>query len=237
MIEIIHWPARLLKPATAMASPVAFSRSGGRSLGGIERTTRSDKGFWRVTLDAVAVYSPGHRRAWNAIRTSLNGKAGLVVVPAWSFDSAPYASGQRERPLLTTHDDGTTFDDGSEYWQGSVDIEMASYAPLSSTVVTLKLINAASAAGIRFSYQHALYETGPILSEAAENTFQVPVFPAIRQAIPAGSKLEADMPTVLCHLADDRAMDVSLNNTEIDTASVEFVEAVDFWNDLALEVA
>lgn len=230
---IINWPAKLLRPASAIAAPAAFSRGGGNSLGGIGRNVRTDRGFWNITLTNVSVRSSAMRRTWNAIETDLTGKAGLIAVPVWSFDSAPYASGHRERPILTTHDDGTPFDDGSEYYQGAIDIEMASFAPLSSTVVQLRLINAASAAGIRFSYQHALYKTGRILSQTGDDVFQVPIFPAIRQAIPAGAQLECDMPTCLVHLADDRGMDISLNNTEIDTATVEFEEAVDFWNDLA----
>jgi len=236
-VDFIQWPTKLLRPATTLVSPVGFTRSGGRSLGGIERTTRTDRGFWRISLNDVSVWSPAMRRTWNAIRTKAGGRAGTFAVPAWSFDSAPYASGQRERSILTTHADGTTFDDGTSYYQGSIDIQMATFAPLGAAVVTLRLVHASTAAGIRFSYQHALYETGPIIGQPTETTFQVPVFPAIRQAIPAGATLECDNPTCLAHLVDDRGMDISLNNTEIDTASVEFVEAVDVWNDLAIEAA
>ena len=234
MVDFIHWPANLLVPARATAAPSPFTRSGGRTLGGIQRNTRTDKGFWRIGLNEVSVRTPAMRRTWNSIRTDLGGKAGLIAVPVWSFDSAPFASGSREREVLTTHDDGTPFDDGSHYHQGSIDIEMASYAPLGSTVVTLRLIHAASAAGIRFSYQHALYETGRIISEPGAGLCQVALSTAIRQPIPAGAKLEVDMPTCLCHLAEDQGMDLLLSNTEIETASVDFVEAVDFWNDLAL---
>jgi hypothetical protein len=177
------------------------------------------------------------RRVWNTIETDLAGRAGLIAVPVWSFDSAPYASGEREPLALTSHDDGTPFDDGSLYQQGAIDIQMAAFAPLGATVITLRLINAATAAGIRFSYQHAAYKTGRILSELGDGAFQVSIFPAIRQAIPAGAQLDVDNPTCLCHLAEDRGMDLGLNNTEIDTATVEFVEAVEFWDDLANGVA
>ncbi|MGV8954614.1 MAG: hypothetical protein ACOH2M_26185 [Cypionkella sp.] len=234
MAELIFWPAALLEPASITVSPVPFTRSGGRTLGGIERNTRTDRGFLRVAYSDVTLFTPAMRRTWNAIRQDLGGKAGLIVVPVWSFDSAPYASGEREPEILTPHDDDAPFDDGSLYQQGSIDIEMASFAPLASTVVTLRLINATSAAGIRFSYQHAMYETGRIISQPGANTFQVSVSPAIRQAVPAGASLECDLPTVLCHLADDRGMDIGLGNDEINSANVEFVEAVDYWNSLAL---
>lgn len=233
--SFIHWPGSALPPAEVMANLSPFTRSGGRSLGGIERTTRTDRGFWSITLDQVPVWDRGQHRLWNAIRTQLGGRQGLIMVPAWSFKSAPYVTGDYEAEILTTHDDDTSFDDGSLYSQGSIDIQMASFAPLGSTVVTIRVILAATVAGIRFSYQGALYETGPILAQPTEATFQVPVFPAIRMAIPAGADLEVNEPTCLCRLTDDRGMDISEGITPLLRKSVQFVEAVDYWNTLALE--
>lgn len=235
--SFIHWSGSALPPAEVVANIVAFSRSGGRSLGGIERTTRTDRGFWAIMLDQVPVHSPTQHRVWNAIRAQLCGRAGLIAVPVWSFKSAPYVGGTYASPVLTDHDDGTPFDDGTQYMQGSIDIEMASYAPLGSTVVTLRSVNASGVSGIRFSYQHALYETGPILAQPTGDTFQVSIFPAVRMAIPAGASLEVDEPTCLCRLREDAGMDISEGITPLLRKSVSFVEAVDFWTDLALEGA
>lgn len=237
-LSYLEWPTDLLRPASTLISAAPFTRSGGRSLGGIARVVRSDRGFWRIALNDIALWTPEKRRTWNAIRTQLGGAAGLIAVPAWSFDTAPYASGERDRVVELPHEDLTGFDDEAEYHQGAIAIEMATFAPLGATIVTLKLVSAATASGIRFSYQHALYETGPILSQTAADTFQVSVFPAVRQAIPAGAVLEADRPMCLCHLGEDRGMDVSLTGVGYDKVSVDFVEAVDYWNDVALsEVA
>lgn len=229
----IQWPGDVLPPAEVLANLVPFTRGGGTSIGGVSRNVRSDRGWWSITLDQVPIWLPAQRRTWNSIRTMLGGKAGLIAVPAWSFGSAPYLSGRYEASILSPHEDGSPFDDGGLYSQGSIDIEMAAFAPLSSTVVQLRLISASTAAGIRFSYQHALYETGPILSQTADNVFQVPVFPAIRQAIPTGAQLEVNEPTCLCRLTEDRGMDTSEGITPLIRASVAFVEAVDYWNDLA----
>lgn len=231
----IHWPSGVLPPAEVMANLVPFTRGGGRSLGGVERSVRTDRGFWILTLDQVPIWTPAQHRIFNAIRVHLGGRSGLIAVPAWSFKSAPYVSGEHESLVLTSHDDDTSFDDGSLYSQGSIDIEMATYAPLGSTVVTLRLVNASTAAGIRFSYQHAFYETGPIIGEPGAMLFQVPVFPAIRMAIPAGASLEVNEPTCLCRLKEDSGMDISEGITPLLRQSISFVEAVDFWNDLALE--
>lgn len=136
---------------------------------------------------------------------------------------------------MLPHDDGTFFSDGTGYAEGAIHIEAGATAALGSSSIVLRLVAASGAEGIRFSYQHALYETGPVIEQLAADLFRVPIFPAIRQAIPDGAWLEVDSPTCLCRLADDRGMDLELSPAEIDSGTVEFVEAVDFWNDLALE--
>lgn len=237
MVDFLHWPANVLPPAEVMANPVPFTRSGGRSLGGIERTTRTDRGFWQITLDQIPVHEPAQRRAWNMLRTGLAGRAGLVAVPVWSFFSAPYLTDKYESPTLLPHDDETSFDDGTLYYEGAMQVEMASFAPIGSTVVTLRLNNALTVEGIRFSYQHAFYETGAIIDQTGENTYRVPISTAIRQAIPSDAWLEVDEPTCLCHLMEDRGMDQQEGISILQRRSVTFVEAVDVWNDLALEEA
>lgn len=232
-MSILVWPYEVL-PAYAIApNPSAFSRGGGRSLGGIERKVRSDRGFWKITLTNIPVTSNEQRRLWSAIRAALGGAAGLIAVPVWSYGAAPYVSGEREPLILTPHDDDTLFDDDTPYEQGAITLQMAEAVAISATVVKLRIVNAApDLVGIRFSYQHALYETGPAISVVG-NVWTVPVVPAIRAAIPAGAELECDMPTCLVHLADDNAMDIDFNAMEYTQANVSFVEAVDYWSDLA----
>lgn len=232
--SFINWPGNILPPAEVVANLTPFTRSGGRSLGGIERTTRTDKGFWNITLDQVPVHSPAQHRVWNSIRTQLGGRQGLIMVPVWSFKSAPYVSAAYEELVESSHDDGTSFDDGTLYRQGSIDIEMATYAALGSTVITLRATHASTVSGINFSYQGALYQTGPILQQTALDLFRVSVFPSIRMAIPSGAALEVNEPMCLCRLADDRGMDISEGITPLVRKTVNFVEAVDIWSDLAL---
>lgn len=231
------WPVQALPPADVQANVVPFSRSGGRSLNGINRATRSDRGFWRIALEQIPLYSPAQHRTWNAIRTMLGGQAGLIIVPAWSFKSAPYASGEFEPMLDVTFDDEATYSDGSSFAEGTIAVEMADFAPLSATVVTLRAIRAGNLAGVRFSYQHAFYETGPILEELSGGRFRVSITPAIRRAIPAGSALEVNEPTCLVHLAEDAGMEISEGITPLLRKTVQWVEAVDFWSDLAAGLA
>jgi hypothetical protein len=110
---------------------------------------------------------------------------------------------------------------------------MATAAALGATSVQLQVLRAPTVAGIRFSYQHALYEVGAITAQAG-NVYTASIFPAIRAAIPAGADLEADRPTCLCHLASDTEMDLEVPPDRGARPTVGIVEAVDYWTDLAL---
>lgn len=234
-MSLLYWPKRTLTPKETPANLVPFTRGGGKVLNGMERATRTDKGSWSVELQGISIGGRDYdkKRTWNALRVALGGRAGLIVVPVWSWDTAPYASGKFEQLVTTVHEDDTTFDDGTVYVQGAIDIVMEETAAISANIVTLRRIQAAdNLAGIRFSYNHALYETGPAI-DVDGDLWTVEIFPSIRATIPAGAPLECDEPTCLVRLADDRGMDIAQGKRERQDVSVAFVEAVDYWNDLA----
>lgn len=227
------WPGLVLTPESISVNPVFFSRSGGTTLGGIKRTTRTDRGHWSVEYQGIALHSPSKRRVWNAIRTHLAGTAGLIAIPAWSHDVNEWPAGSIYGDSRVTHSDGTPFGDGSLYSQPAVVVEMAAAAAIGDTTVTLRLVSGATyLTGVRFSYNHALYETGAA-SLIDDDEWTLDVFPAIRAAIPADAELELGIPTCLCHLAEDNGMDTVFSAGRFDMVNVAFVEAVDHWNDLA----
>lgn len=228
------WPHKKLVPAAIMPNHNPFSRSGGPSLGGINRSARTDRGWWDIVYRGVALPDAARRRLWNMLRVKIAGAAGLVIVPVWSHDSAEWPAGTVDGKTLTTHSDGTRHSDGSYYSQPSLLVQMATAAAIGDTSVTLRVVhNIEELGGIRFSYGHALYETGlPTAISGSEWT--MPVFPAIRAAIPGEAYVEVDLPTCLCKLASDRAMDVSFSAGHFDQRDVAFVEAVEYWSDLAV---
>lgn len=231
--DILVWPAAVLKPQQVLPSPVPMSRSGGVTLGGTEFPTRTDTGYWSIAFKGVLLGTPAHRKQWNLVRTRAGGRAGLLAVPVVSFDTSPWAAGTVNGRTLTTHSDGTRFSDGGRYSQPTIIVEMVEAAAIGARLVTLRRIAGIDElSGVRFSYNHALYETGmPTLVDGDDWT--VEIFPAIRAAIPAGAALEFDLPTCLVHLATDRAMDVSLSIGNVDRRDVAFLEATDYWSALA----
>lgn len=232
MADIIEWPTCLLRPQSTSANVVPFSRSGGRTLGGIEPSTRTDLGFWEINYGNVVLNN--QRRAqwqtWQAIRQKLGGRSGLIAVPVRASLSAPYVSGAFEPMAEATHSDGAYFSDGTPYTQGAISVVSHGVTAVGATQIRLRIINAAAGlVGVRFSFSHALYETGPV-REIDGDIWTVPIWPSVRALIPAGSDLEFDRPTCLCHLAEDRGMDLPQDAiTKFSLPSVSFQEATDYW--------
>jgi hypothetical protein len=235
MAEIITWPICVLRPQTVSANLVAYTRSGGRTLGGVEPATRTDLGYWAIDYGNVVMRNKTREawQTWQAIRQKLGGKSGLIAVRVRSSLSAPYVSGEFEPVIDTEHGDDTPFGDGTPYVQGAISVVTDGVTAVGATSIRLRIINAdANLVGVRFSYEHALYETGPV-TEIDGDIWTVPISPSVRALIPAGSDLEFDQPTCLCHLVDDRGMDIDQNAVSKQAApSVSFVEAVDYWSNL-----
>lgn len=235
MTDILAWPSAILKPLAIEPNIVAFSRSGGRTLGGLQRVVRTDRGLWSIVFKGVRMSTPAERRMWNSVAEHCGGMAGLLEVPAWSFDSAPWPDGAVDGLLLTSHSDGSSFDDGSLYAQPAIGVTLVNAIAIGATSVTLRIgFGIEELAGVRFSYQGALYRAGlPTLIAGSDWT--VPVSPTIRAPIPAGAELEFGLPTCIVRLASDREMDVNFSRGGVDRRDVAFVEAADYWNDLAAE--
>jgi hypothetical protein len=233
VVDAIEWP-RMLCPRECQLSQVPFTRSGGRSLGGVRKAIRTDLGFWLIDYVNVSLTSPGHRRTFKAIRTDLGGQAGLVIVPIPVTNVGPFPPGERRSRILTTHGDGTPFSDGSLYSQGTIKVYSVGVTPIGATTIGFQLENGlAELSGVNFSYNHALYETGPASAIAAD-TWTVRIFPSVRAEIPDGAELNFSTPTCLCHLADDRGMDTVISKDPAIIRNVSFVEATDYWNEQAV---
>ena len=239
-MAIVVWPHCVLRPQQVAANIVPFTRSGGPTLGGITPSYRTDLGFWSIDYMNVILRNRyrEHWQTWQALRQKLGGRAGLIAVPVRSGLSAPFVSGGFEPMLESTHSDGSTFSDGSHYVQGSISVKSVGTTAIGATSIRLRIINAAeNLVGVRFSYNHALYETGPVTAIDGD-VWEVPISPSVRELIPADADLEFDQPTCLCHLAEDRGMDVTQESISRNSyPSVRFVEATDYWNARALELA
>lgn len=232
MTNIIRWPA-ILTPEECRAYPVAFTRSGGRTLGGVKPAYRTDLGHWRIEYVNVPLATVRQRRTFDAIMAELGGTSGRIIAPVWSSDSAPYVTGSEEDIVHTRFGDGSTFSDGSTFTQGAVTVLAGSAAPLGATTITLNIVNGLQeVAGVRFSYKDALYQTGAIISQSGP-LVTVRVTPSVRQSIPAGATLEFDRPCCVSNLFEDAGMVRSMNANRFEQVNVSFVEDTKYWSDIA----
>jgi hypothetical protein len=234
MSEIIVWPELLLCPLDSRVYLNPFTRSGGRTLGGTMPSVRTDLGHWRIDMTGVPLSGAERRRTWDAISIYLGGTSGRIAVPAWAMDSAPYVSGKEEPLLEVSHDDETTFDDGSLYEQGAISIVSVGVTAISSTRISMRIIaGAPDLSGVRFSYEHALYQTGRVI-DIENDVWTVEISPAVRAVIPAGVDLEFDRPTCVCNLVEDDGMQRSMNADRFERANISFVEDTQYWAELAM---
>lgn len=233
MAGVLIWPHNLLVPRATMADVVPFTRSGGRSIGGTKPAYRTDLGHWRIDLENVVIHTIAQRRAWDAISTYLGGSSGRIAVPIWTLDTAPYASGEPEGDILVPHSDGSSFSDGSLYQQSPISIVSVGVTGIGATVMSMRVIHGAQdISGTRFSFEHAGYKTGQVLSVEGD-VWTVRITPSVAALIPAGAELEFHRPTCVCNLLSDTGMARGANIERIEFRSVSFIEDTRYWNDLA----
>jgi hypothetical protein len=233
MSEILVWPEQLLIPRMCTAKLVPFTRSGGRTLGGTRPAYRTDLGHWQIDLVDVEISTVAQRRTWDALDTILAGAAGRIAVPAWSVDSAPYASGVEEPGNPVPHSDGTYFTDGAGYTTSPIIVVNVGVAAIGATTIKMRIIRGqADLAGVRFSHQYALYKTGRYL-EIDGDEWTVEISPPLRQQIVNGEDLEFHRPTCLCNMAVDTGMARSSDSQRFERRTVSFVEDTKYWSDLA----
>lgn len=234
MVDILTWPRDLLVPKECRANIVPFTRSGGRSLGGVQPSVRTDLGFWTLDLNGILLDVARKVRTFEAIKDILSGSSGRIAVPIYAFKRAPFASGAFEPMSSLPHSDESTLDDGAEYLQGAISGVSVGVTPLGSTTMRIRVIQGDDdLSGVLFSYHHALYRTGQVV-DREDDIYTVRISPTVRELIPNGADLEFDQPTCLCNLSDDSGMVSGENAEGYELASVSFLEDTNYWNQLAL---
>src|SRR5690606_9659278 len=133
---------------------------------------------------------------WSAIRSTLAGKVGLVAVRAPSSLMAPYQSGAFERDAIVPNANGSIFFEGPPlqpepvpYTRSAVQIVADDPVAIGDTTIKIRVnTGGPNLYGIRFSYEHALYETG-IGDGPVGAVWELPITPSARAAIPDGAVL------------------------------------------------
>jgi hypothetical protein len=154
----------------------------------------------------------------------LEGRLNPILIPLCRGDQ-PVPDGAVEAGLYGTvpHDDGTPFDDGSEYAGTVIDVVAASNAALRAVSMTVTVNYAGDIeSGQNFSIGERLYRVRTFDPETNELTFR----PPLREAVSIGDQLEFDNPIGRFRLASDAEMDLELQMRRNASPTVNLIEDV-----------
>jgi hypothetical protein len=188
------FPTCLFAPNEVHADLERRTISGGVALNGDEDLIATDGGgrvfveFGDPYLDDVQA-----AKAWRALDAYLDGGAVPIIVPFCDLRHQP-----TNGPVNTTHSDGTTFSDESEYSQGDAYGEVAANAALRATTLHLEnlVLPEDLLGGEWLSIDHTTmrwraYRIMEITAyDADAGTATVKVRPPLREAVTAGAAVD-----------------------------------------------
>lgn len=240
---VTEFPRLLLREKQHSWNLAGVATAPGSTADNTSVLTRSDGGgYWTCAMSDVqlsgarAGVSDRQRQKlstllWRAVRQISNGGATPLIVPRNDALFVPWPSGLSRRiGLDVPHGDGTLFSDGVGYYQSVIDITAAADADLRAVAMVLDITYAGDlVGGEAFSIQHPtmdwrMYEiaTVDMVSDTEANiTFN----PPLREAVPAGTRIEFDRPRCKMRLATPSAMDLKVAPWTFNNASVNFVES------------
>ena len=222
----IAWPTSTLRPIDIMFARRTYSRTGGRTITGIEQIVQSSSEYWIASL-AFKVQTEDQALTYRSLQAQTWGRSKQWIIPACPQIGIP--------PDLEPVD----FSFSSDF---SIDFSLGSSAPsgLSSEsealVTTAALIGATSLAirvtdsrlvlkpGMYFSIGNQLYLIGT--ASGSFPYWTMTFRPKLRVAAPLGTSINFSNPKCLMKLTSDISGDLNLNMLRFSDLSLDFVEAI-----------
>lgn len=241
------FPRALLRAKSDPWNLAGTAVAGGSAVAGVGTLARSDGGGWwtcrmsDVSLSGrsgLVVPDRGKDRQrnatllWRAVRQLGAGGVNRLVVPRNDTLYRPWPAGLPHSAGLVSvsHGDGSSFSDGTGYYQPVIDIATVADAGLRDVSLDI-VLNYAGAlmGGESFSILHPtwgwrLYEIASVdMRSDTEGT--ITFNPPLREDVDADTRLEFDRPRCTMRLATPSSMDFSPQPWTFNSASVDFVEA------------
>ncbi len=230
---MIFWPD-ILAPQSVTIQAQGASRSAGRSIGGVERVTLVDAGWWTARIAFPRLKTPIHVAEYRGLLARLRGRSGTVLAPFFDCRHTPgglqafadpdgYANAYGAGGV--PFDDDATFDDGA-LWGAQVvaaklDLAVAAQA-------TEAYINVISAHSIRpghyFSIGYRAYVVCEVLAVAGTQ-HRVTFWPPAREAAAALAEVQFDRPSCVMRLAADDGAWPDLQLLRFASPVLDLVEA------------
>jgi hypothetical protein len=188
------FPTCLFAPNDVHADIERRTISGGEAINGDEDVIATDGGG-RVFVEFGDPFldDPAAAKAWRAIDAYLDGGATAIIVPFCDARHQP-TNGR----VLTSHSDGTTFSDETEYAQGDAYGSVAAGAALRATTLQLDnlVLSEDLVGGEWLSIDHPTmrwraYRIAEITAyDADAGTATVKIRPPLREAVTVGEAVD-----------------------------------------------
>lgn len=220
------FPAGLV-PQSILFDIQNVSRSGGVSTNGMEQIVGSGVGRWTATLSDIPIRGNAQILAWRAFKTSLRGRSGTILVPAFDGKRAPWpvdAWGRVLHPGFTRRRslDGTSYADPEIPTQSQVVATMAAASVRATTVSIAVTQGSAPQAGQYFS--PAAGRLHMITESLGSGTYRIE--PPLRAAVSDGTAVNFTRPTCEMRLAADDEGKLDLQLARTGSVTLNMVEAV-----------
>lgn len=220
------WPAGLY-PRSISFDLENVSRSGGVSTNGQEQIVGSGAGRWIANYSAVPVTNADSILAWRALKASLRGRTGTVLVPVLEWFRAPWPIdpyGRLRSPKNTRRArlNGTIFEDPEIPAESAIVASLSANASRRSTVVSITVVQGQKPSpGQYFSIGNRLH----IITEAfGANSYSIE--PPLRATATAGTALNFSAPVCEMRLVDDGQGQLDLELGRFGVVNISFVEVV-----------
>lgn len=240
MAAVPNFPRLLLRERSHSWNLVGVASTPGQTAQSVAPIIRSDGGgFWSCSMSDVSLSAHGTAKGrdrqkfstllWRAVRQICDGGVNAIVVPRNDALVRPWPAGVAQgNPASIPHSDGSLFDDGSGYYQPTIDVTCGA-AELRDVSLDLTLIYCGSLqGGEAFSILHEtmgwrLYEIATVVY--TDDTHATVTFmPPLREDVTSGTQVEFDRPCCTMRLANPGSMNLTVQPWTFNSASVDFVE-------------
>lgn len=229
-----------LKPLRRDFDTPGGGLSGGRNSYGQGLTAEFSGGPVVVgAYEECSVQSPEEHEYASWVAARCNGRFRFVNVPIKTDWEGPFARDLRGFPQVavkTTHSDGTTFSDGSSYWQPTVWGEITEGAALNAGIVKLQLFGAGRLLRHTdwFSIYHEdkgwrayrYWEVRDIDNPEAESpVYTLALEIPLREAVAVGQRAEFARPRCAMKFPDGFTLKVPAEGFWMSSPTLRFTEA------------
>lgn len=226
----LTFPQRLASIGKLEWSLSGSTIGSGQNVYGQPSRARTDGGgFWVCAWNSVFLHSFDQHRAWDAINGLIGDGVTPIIIPGSNI-LAPWPLDGQGNPIRSVgdvfFDDGTTFDDGTGFYQPVIRIEAAGSASLRDRTLAINPLQCGPLRGGEpFSIVHPIagkhrYRIVGIDLDAGT----ISVDPGFRDDVSIGDELDFENPGSLMTLADPAAMPHAIEAPHTSSTQAMFIE-------------